>query len=100
MKSLISAAAGSTCSHTDFMWLIMLPDRVFKLIRVRSYPAHGQLQLQLCQPSTNAHPFSNAEGNVGEGVNGAVLSQPALRLKLLPVIKVLLIGAQNVAVYH
>lgn len=66
----------------------------------RSYPAHGQLQLQLCQPSANAHPLSDAEGHMGEGVDGAVLSQPALGSKLLPVLKVLLIGAQGVAVYH
>ena len=65
-----------------------------------TYPAHGQLQLQLCQPSADAHPLSDAKGNVGKGVDGAILPQPALRFELLPVVKVLLVGAQCVAVYH
>lgn len=90
----------SSLVYTDVMWLIMLPDWVLKLIFVGSYPAQGQLQLQLCQPSTDAHSLSDAEGNVGKGVDGAVLSQPALRFKLLPIFKVLLTGAQSVAVYH
>lgn len=37
---------------------------------------------------------------MGEGVDGAVLPQPALRFELRPVVKVLLIGAQRVEVYH
>lgn len=67
---------------------------------VMAYPAHGKLQLQLCQPSADTHPLPDAKGNVGKRVDGAILSQPAFRFKLLPVIKVLLIGAQSMAVYH
>lgn len=65
-----------------------------------SYPAHGQLQLQLCQPPADAHPLSDAEGNMGERVDGAVLPQPSLRFELLPLIKILLIGAQRMSIYH
>lgn len=64
------------------------------------YPAHGQLQLQLCQPPPDAHPLPDAEGHVGKRVDGAVLPQPALRLELLAVIEVVFAGAQSVAVYH
>lgn len=64
------------------------------------YPAHGELQLQLRQPPADAHPLPDAEGDVGERVDGAVLSQPALRLELLAVVEVVLAGAQGVAVDH
>lgn len=64
------------------------------------YPAHGELQLQLCQPPPDAHPLPDAEGHVGKRVDGAVLPQPALRLELLAVIEVVFAGAQSVAVYH
>lgn len=64
------------------------------------YPAHGKLQLQLCQPPADAHPLSDAEGDVGKRVDCAVLSQPALRLELFAVVEVVFVGAQSVAVYH
>lgn len=64
------------------------------------YPAHGELQLQLCQPPADAHPLSDPEGDVGKRVDCAVLSQPALRLELFAVVEVVFAGAQSVAVYH
>lgn len=64
----------------------------------QSYPAHGQLQLQLCQPSANAHPLPDAKRNVGERIDGVVLPQPALRFEMFDVIKILLIRPQYVGV--
>lgn len=65
-----------------------------------SYPAHRQVQLQLGQPSADAHPLADAEGHVGKRVDGVVLPEPPLRLEELPLLKVFLVGAQRVAVDH
>lgn len=70
------------------------------MVYQKSYPAHCQLQLQLRQPSSDTHSLPNTKGNISEGVDGAVLPQPALWFELLSIVKVLLVGAQSMAVNH
>lgn len=63
------------------------------------YPAEGQVQLQLCHAAPDAHPLPHAEGNVGEGMDGAP-PEPALGPELSPAPEILLAAAQGMAVDH
>lgn len=63
------------------------------------YLAEGHVQLQLCHAAPDAHPLPHAEGNVGEGMDGAP-PEPALGPELSPAPEILLAAAQGMAVDH
>lgn len=62
------------------------------------YPAKSQVELQLSQPASDAHPLPNAKWEVSKGVDLFLLLKPAFRSKLISVFKVVFAGTQHLGI--